>query len=235
MSSPRPELLVAPCSYEAAKYAVEKWHYSKSSPAGKTVKYGVWENGSFIGVVIFSRGSNKAIGMPYGLIQTEVCELARIALTSHVTPVSKIAARAVKEIAAQQRLRLIVSYADPREGHIGGIYQAMNWVYVGTSTGDDHRNHPYEAPNGKIIHWRSMSGILARGGRPHTHAAAVSLGYKIMEFVPKHKYLYPLDRAMRRQIAPLAQPYPKKDTRPVNGDAFASSEAGRFNSEPGAL
>jgi len=27
----------------------------------------------------------------------------------------------------------------------------------------------------------------------------------------KHKYLYPLDRAMRRQILPLAQPYPKKE------------------------
>ena len=28
----------------------------------------------------------------------------------------------------------------------------------------------------------------------------------------KHKYLYPLDAAMRAQIAPLAQPYPKRAT-----------------------
>lgn len=51
----------------------------------------------------------------------------------------------------------------------------------------------------------------------------------------KHKYLYPLDKAMRKQIAPLAQPYPKKDMRPVNGDNIAASDAGRFDSEPGAL
>ncbi len=29
--------------------------------------------------------------------------------------------------------------------------------------------------------------------------------------VAKYKYLYPLDRAVRRQIAPLAKPYPKRE------------------------
>ena len=42
------DLKVDWCSYEAAKYAVMHWHYSKTMPAGKTVKLGVWENGRFI-------------------------------------------------------------------------------------------------------------------------------------------------------------------------------------------
>lgn len=231
----KPELLVAPCSYQAAKYAVEKWHYSGVMPAGKTVKWGVWEAGTFIGAVVFSRGSNKAIGRPYGLSQLEVCELARVAMSLHGNYASRIIALAMRQLTAHQELRLVVSYADPREGHIGGIYQAMNWIYVGKSSGDDLRNHPYEAPNGRIVHWRTMSGILARLGKPHTHAAALALGYKILEFIPKYKYLYPLDRAMRKQIAPLAQPYPKKETcgPSVEGDT-SGDQPERAGSIPAA-
>lgn len=32
----------------------------------------------------------------------------------------------------------------------------------------------------------------------------------IIKGTAKHRYLYPLDRAMRRQIQKLAQPYPKR-------------------------
>lgn len=199
------------CSYEAAKYAVEHWHYSRSMPAGKSVKCGVWEEDIYIGVVIFSLGSNKAIGMPFGISNIQVCELTRVALTKHTSPVSKIVSIAIRMLKIQSSgLRLIVSYADPREGHIGAIYQASNWIYCGRSPGDDKRNHPYKAPDGKIIHWRTMSGICARVGRPHTEQTAIVLGYEPLSFVAKYKYLYPLDEAMRKQIEPLRKPYPKR-------------------------
>lgn len=102
------------CSYRAAKWAVEHWHYSKRMPAGKAAIVGVWEFGKFIGCVIFSRGANNHIGNPYGLNQTEVCELTRVALTEHVAPVSRIVGISVRMLKKQSPgLRLIVSYADP--------------------------------------------------------------------------------------------------------------------------
>jgi hypothetical protein len=117
---------------------------------------------------------------------------------------------ALRAIKRQSDLRLIISYADPREGHLGIIYQASNWVYIGRSAADDKRNHPYCAPDGKVIHWRTMSGICGRYGKQHTEQAATELGYTSLPGIPKHKYLYPLDRAMRRQIEPLRKPYPKR-------------------------
>jgi hypothetical protein len=109
-------------THQAAKYAVENWHYSESMPAGKLVKVGAWENGKFIGVVLFGRGANNNIGKPYGLSQTAACELVRIALTKHITPVSKIAAIAMRFLKANSPgLRLIISYADPLQGHHWGI------------------------------------------------------------------------------------------------------------------
>jgi hypothetical protein len=40
----------------------------------------------------------------------------------------------------------------------------------------------------------------------------------------KHKYLYPLDDAMREQIARLAKPYPKRDTCVASKDSVASGD-----------
>jgi len=190
------DLLVAPCSHEAAKFAVMNWHYSRAMPAGKLLKFGVWENGKFIGAVIFGWGANNNIGSPYGLKMTEVCELVRVALTSHKSQVSQIVTAAMKALRVQSPgLRMFLSYADPAHGHNGSIYQAMNWLYCGTQkTGSTLYFH-----NGKYVHQRTVSSFYGS-----------ITGLKKIKAEPKHCYLYPLDRAMRRQIEPLAQPYPKR-------------------------
>jgi hypothetical protein len=121
-------------THEAAKYACINWHYSGCLPAGKLVKVGAWENGKFIGVVMFGRGANRNMVKGYGLNQGQGCELVRIALTKHQSPVSKIVAQAIRFLKKQSpNLQLIVSYADPEQGHHGGIYQAGNWIYRGLS------------------------------------------------------------------------------------------------------
>ena len=219
--SSHPELRLDWCSYEAATYAVKHWHYSGTMPAYKTVKLGVWEGGEFCGAIIYSHGSNKQIGQPFGLPMLEVCELTRIALRNHQAPVSRMI-RVSFNLLRQRcpNLRLLISYADPWEHHVGAIYQASNWRYLGLSSRDNGRNHRYESPTGKVIHWRSMSAICGRYGVPHNEKAANDLGYKSLPFVAKHKYAYPLDDEMRRRLSPLAQPYPKR-AGSIGSDASA--------------
>lgn len=148
------DLLVAPCSYQAAKYAVEKWHYSGSMPTPPIVTYGVWEDGNYIGAVLFSRGTSNSMGSPYGLNADEICELTRVALTKHQSFVSQIVIQAIKALKANnQGLRLIVSYADPEHGHEGKIYQAMNWLYVGVTANDAR----FIDANGRAWHSRQVS------------------------------------------------------------------------------
>jgi hypothetical protein len=201
------------CSHEAAKYAVEKWHYSRRMPLGRMSRVGVWENEKYIGCVLFARGANNAIGDAYGLKIIEICELVRVALTIHVTPVSRIGAIAIKMLVKQSPgLRLIVSYADDREGHHGGIYQAMNWVYIGKGASTKEWYH-----EGRWKHNREMTSGAFGGGRK-----VAEYQQHPMRIVPgKHKYLYPLDAAMRAQIAPLAKPYPKRATRAASIDSDA--------------
>lgn len=201
------DLLVAPCSYQAAKYAVEKWHYSGCMPAGKTVKFGVWEDGKFIGCAIFGRGAIYRLGHPYGLGQDKICELTRIALTAHISTVSKIISNSLSLLKTQNTgLRLVVSFADPAQGHAGAVYQAANWLYCGITDQCGGREYLL---NGKWVHPRSIGAKF--GTRSMRIISDIIGDVPERKPVRKHRYLYPLDRAMRRQIAPLAQPYPKRE------------------------
>ena len=204
----RPKLHIAPCSYEAAKFAVEHWHYSGSMPAGKRVSFGVWEGGDFKGVIVFTRGANNRIGSEYDLEQTEVCELVRVALRRHEWPVTRMTAIAMKMLSREQGIRLLVSYADPKQGHHGGIYQGGNWIYTGTSNAQRER-----IINGRFMHKRSCTSRFGTASIERLRAMGIDAKPAPKEY--KLKYLYPLDDEMRAQIEPLAKPYPKPEDLPA--------------------
>lgn len=167
---------------------------------------GVWEDDVFIGVVLFSRGACQHLLKKYGLEQTEGCELTRVALRAHQTPVSRIVAIAIKFLRRKcPGLRLIVSFADPFQGHVGGIYQAGNWIYSGRSASSVE----YKDKNGRIWHARMVkkNGIGTVFGKKRRVM-------KTEDVTPirkpgKHRYLMPLDNAMRKHLQAVAKPYPK--------------------------
>jgi len=212
VAPPDVPLLVAPCSYQAAETAVRRWHYSKSMPTPPRVLFGVWEHGTFAGVIIFSRGGSPNLGSPYGLSHTELCELSRISLRSHTAPVSQCVSIAIGELRkTSPGLRLIVSFADPAHDHHGGIYQAGNWLYLGLTAGETQY-----LVRGRQYHSRSLAATQYGTGRRTNR----SMAYLRANFDPdastvklpgKHRYAMPLDRAMRRKLLPLVQPYPHAD------------------------
>ena len=199
------ELAVAPCSRAAAEFAVLRWHYSQVMPAGRLVTFGVWESGVFIGAVIFGRGANHNMGGPYGLTQAQVAELVRVALTDHAAPVSQIVAAVLRKLhATNPGLRLVVSYADPAEGHHGGIYQAGNWIYTGKSTPQADL-----IVDGKPMHKRTAHSLYGTASPEKITARSG----KRAEWSPvywKHTYLMPLDRPMRRRVEKRRRPAPKR-------------------------
>lgn len=207
-------LLIAPVSYDAAKYAVLNWHYSRAMPLGKLARFGVWEDGVYVGAVLYGRGSAPQIGRPYNLEQTQVCELVRVALREHRTPVTQIVASTLRQLSASSPgLRLVVSYADPAQGHHGGIYQAGGWVYVGRTASIP----VFVDARGKVHHNRLVSptGYKRQFGRIKPVLRTDET--RRVDMPGKHKYLFPLDRGMRRRIAKLARPYPPRG-QGVHGD-----------------
>ena len=195
------------CSHEAAKHAVLRWHYSRQMPAAKLVRIGVWEGGRFVGVILYGSGANRHLSRPFGLQPTEACELVRVALApDRQHPTSRCLAFSLKMLKRQSPgLQLVVSYADTKEGHLGIIYQATNWLFLGAST------QPYLKVRGKIEHPRSLYDRYGRGGqqigwlRKHVDPNAHRV-----EMPAKLKYVYAFSKPLRQELEAIAQPYPKR-------------------------
>ena len=200
------DLNMAFCSNGATDHSVQRWHYSRKMPAAKLVRIGVWEGGRFVGVILYGSGANRHLSSPFGLKPTEACELVRVALApGRVHPTSRCLAISLKMLRRQSPgIKLVVSYADTKEGHLGVIYQATNWLYLGAST------QPYLRVRGKIEHPRSLYDRYGRGGqqiawlRKHVDPNA-----ERVEMPPKLKYVYCFDKALRRRLEAISQPYPK--------------------------
>jgi len=88
----------------------------------------------------------------------------------------------------------------------------MNWLYAGKSGAADEY-----LVNGKRIHGRSARAM--RENKKTRRAGENTLDWLQRCVDPKatkvtgsskHRYLYPLDKNMRRQVAKLAKPYPKR-------------------------
>jgi hypothetical protein len=213
------ELKIDWASYASASFACKKWHYSSCTPKSKQIWLGVWEEGKFIGVISFGRSSTRYLGDAYGLKTTECAELTRVALDRHRTPVSRMLAICFRMVKKQSPgIRLIVSLADPGQDHIGGIYQAGGWVYVGRSSAMTQYLYRQK--------WRNDTPLMrALKTNP---SLKNSLPRRTIE--GKHKYLMPLDPEIRSKIDFLKKPYPKRAsgvvaTRPL-------IQAGEGGAEP---
>ena len=194
-------LLVSPCSHAAAVYAVKNWHYSETFPVSKSYKCGVWEDEQFIGAVVFAWGSNPNLAGSFNLDMTECVELVRVALRDHTNFVTNIVAQSLKILKANNPgLRLVVSYADPYRNHHGGIYQAGNWIYAGTTP----QKHDYIMPDGKVLNRRAYTGVNFGRAKMQIPAEAEKVSMP-----GKHRYLYPLDKGMRRSLKDRSIEYPR--------------------------
>lgn len=213
-------------THEAAKYACENWHYSKCMPAGKLVKIGVWEEGKYIGVVIFGLGATPNLSKSYNLTMQQCCELCRVALKAHKNPVTKIVKIALKFLKEKcPDLQLVVSFADADQGHHGGIYQGGNWIYSGSV------NLDHWVIFGKKMHPRSV--VMKYGTQATAHIKKLDpTAHK--KWGIKHRYLMPLTKDMKTKIIHLSKPYPKRASS-VESGTTSFQEVGGGESPTDAL
>lgn len=201
---------------QAIKYACLHYHYSKSVPVNP-IGYNVYnDNDEWCGVILYAVGANNEIGRAYNLVQGAVLELVRVALNGKQEQTSKAVSMSLKQLKKDvPQCRLVVSYADCDQHHLGTIYQATNWIYTGTMM--QNKTDSSWVIKGKRYHGRVISDwVKSRGGlRGLTREQFLKKYYDedAYQYVTqgKRKYLMPLDKAMRKQILPLSKPYPKND------------------------
>ena len=192
-SNPARPLEFRRCELKEVASFVKKYHYSHSHPGAVDYSFRLDTNGVLSGVALFgySAGNPKAVLHP-SITVHEQRELVRLVLLDCVPNNSEtqFVGWCLRWLRKNTKIRCIVSFADPAYGHVGTIYKAGNWKYVGLQKQDRPRIivdglevHPKSAYN--RYGTSSVDGIQKMGH-------AVSLRHR----VPKHKFLYFLDRSL---------------------------------------
>ena len=194
-------------SSKAIKYACMNFHYAKRTTVS-ILSYSVFnDKNEWCGVIVYGPSSNRFAHKEYGINQNECIELLRMALNGKQESTSKAMALSLKLIKKNAPLvKIIVSYADNNVNHIGTIYQATNFYYIGQSSMDNR--------SGILIDGKPSSyrGFQKRYGTTSFEKLKEILGNRIEFIKPKtkNKYIYPIDKALVTMCKQLAKPYPKK-------------------------
>lgn len=234
--------MVRPVSRKLAEQIILKYEWL-GAMAQTGYHYGIFYGAHCAGVCCVAAGS--ATGgvnshLEWNVARDELAVLARGACV-HWSPSgtnSKLVSWTCKLLAKDTKAKLVIAYSDTDAGEIGTIYQACNWVCVGRGASTTQ----WIAPNGRVFDQKLPYDLRRKDSFKRGRSAYVrelrGAGWREQLSNPKYRYVYVLDKsdkALTALVESKRQPYPKRDTRPVNGDDLATSEAGRFDSEPGAL
>ena len=134
-------------------------------------------------------------------------ELVRVALNGKQPCTSECVGAALRQLHRDApQVKIVVSFADCDQRHYGTIYQATNWIYLGTNSGNGYR---FFIINGKKTHPKSV----------HSQGWKQSLGWLREHVDPnaqevysegKRKYIWVYDKKLRKEWQKKALPYPKK-------------------------
>jgi len=194
-------------SSKAISYACRNFHYAQRVPVAR-LSYSVFNNkGEWCGVICYGSGAGNAVAKHFEMAQGQCLELVRVALNGKQEQTSKAVAISLKLLKKQApTVRLVYSYADVDQDHIGIIYQATNWIYLGQS-------EPYRGGyiiKGKQKHVVSVKAMIKRktlnleNVRKYIDPNATEFWSK-----GKRKYVQIFDKSIEQKYIDISKPYPK--------------------------
>lgn len=159
------------------------WHYSKSCPPGK-LYFGLYEGDDLRGVIFYGVPAMRFQSSCYD-VDIELRRLCCIDDTPKNTE-SYFIGRTLR-ILKKLGYRRVLSLADPTFGHVGTIYRASNFTYMGLERGGGSRDIYID---GKKMHSRTAFGKYGSSGLKGLQKALPSSKIEIRNKKRKHIYIY---------------------------------------------
>lgn len=184
-------------------------HYLHSMPGVVRSCYAVRLGGELVGACVFTAGARHAHRLLAGARPSDVATLARFWMADELPPnnESRVLSLILRALRKDGSYKLLVSFADPAAGHVGTIYQASGWTYLGTTEPER-----YFEVDGVRIHPRSASSRF--GSNSVAHLRRTGLAVVARTSPPKHRYAYVLDPSWAWRLRGCARNYPKHGRSP---------------------
>lgn len=198
---------------QIAKELIISNHYSHKWTSCRYA-IGLFLDGIIVGVAVygFPVGRQTVKSIAPNLNNSEVLELTRLWLRDEEpkNAESYFLGMTFNWLRVNTSIKVLISYSDPMQNHLGIIYQATNWIYQGNSTmlikGYLH------VINGEVMHPRS---VVAKYGSINSDLLmSVDPTYRRIELKKKHRYLFILRKRDRKLIKDFKHPilpYPKNN------------------------
>lgn len=199
-------LKVTPIPFGAAKAIMERHHYLHSLPGGTQLSFGIFLRSRIMGAITIGCGPAQAHRLVEGAALKDCGALTRLWLSDELpsNSESRVIGVVLRALRKNTGLKFLISYADPAQGHLGTIYQATNWLYIGMSS----PMHLYDLGDGVERHSRSFSHAF--GSHSMKHFARHGVHVKIVKQSAKHRYIYFLDKDFRDRLKVAVLPYPER-------------------------
>ena len=152
-------------SRSRAEQCYAKWHYLGDTKFISTFDVGVLFGGKLYGAISFGSPNAKIMdGLYTPETQNGWWEIKRLALSDDLpkNSESRVIAIAIKLIRKAREVKGIITYADDGVGHIGTIYKATGFKYMGlTAPKSDFFVRDKPIQRGPVAHldgeWRTRS------------------------------------------------------------------------------
>lgn len=176
-------------------------HYAKRK-CQRMFCFGLFVDDCLVGVVTYGMPPSPQVGR--GFLGEEnrvnVIELNRLCIneSAPTNSASMLVGRSLKLLPKKYA---VVSYADGAMGHIGYVYQATNFLYCGTATSHDKEY----LIDGKWVHAK----VLTNRGISSPSKWAKENNIETKDPMPKHRYIYFIDKTLIKHLKYKILPYPK--------------------------
>ena len=193
-------------------------HYAKRLPH-ISYAFGLYRQNDLVGVITYGNPASDALcrGVCGEEYKHMVTELNRLCLQDNKkNEASFLVANSLKLL---PKPKIVVSYADTSQNHVGYIYQATNFMYTGLSA--------------KRTEWR----IIGSNKHSRTITAQASLNerktntekYELVDRPRKHRYIFIVaNKKIKKEIIKKmnykSEPYPKGDSKNYNSGGDVSKQ-----------
>ena len=196
---------ISKISYNQTKPFILDIHYAKRMPS-ISYAYGMYKNNQLVGVVTYGKPPSPALCK--GIMGQEnahlILELNRLVLLNNEkNEASILISNSLKLL---PKPKIIVSYADTEQNHIGLVYQATNFIYTGLS---DKRKE-WRMKNSKL-HSRTICQTYSLEERKSNQDK-----FELIDRPRKHRYIYFLGnktekKYFKKNLKYQIKPYPKNE------------------------
>jgi hypothetical protein len=129
------QLFIKEINKETAKTAYRNWHYLGKKGFISVVSYGAYFDNWLVGAISFHPPSSEETvkGIFGNTDQVGIWEIGRLAMSDNCpkNSESRFIAISIKLLRRNYTVKAVITYADTSQGHLGTIYKASGFEYMG--------------------------------------------------------------------------------------------------------